>query len=71
MGGGLLRTIGGLLELKKFDDSAIRIKGDERFQISYLSGSQRDSSLSLTGLVAIHRGLTAFAAHCNPKAAHH
>ena len=30
MGCGLLRTIGGQLVWKKFDDSAIRIKGNER-----------------------------------------
>ena len=30
MGGGLLRSVGGWFELKKFRDSAIRIKGDER-----------------------------------------
>ena len=29
-GGGLLRSVGGWYELKKFRDSAIRIKGDER-----------------------------------------
>ena len=30
VGGGLLRSVGGWYELKKFRDSAIRIKGDER-----------------------------------------
>jgi hypothetical protein len=30
VGGGLLRSVGGWFELKKFRDSAIRIKGDER-----------------------------------------
>jgi len=29
-GGGLLRSVGGWYELKKFRDSVIRIKGDER-----------------------------------------
>ena len=30
VGGGLLRSVGGWLELKQFRDSGIRIKGDER-----------------------------------------
>ena len=30
VGGGLLRSVGGWLELKEFRDSGIRIKGDER-----------------------------------------